>query len=80
LLGDTKVRQLVNLLEAKLEQGVQRHLDDRMQEVVDYRYFKITTVDKGVENKLQLRFDKYRDYKEWGTVLLEATLTNEALS
>lgn len=51
-----------------------------MQEVVDYRYFKITTFDNGVENKLMLRFDKYRDYKEWGTVLLEATLTNEALS
>ena len=51
-----------------------------MQEVIDFRYFKITTVDNGVENMLQLRFDKYKDYKEWGIVLLEATLTNEALS
>jgi len=50
-----------------------------MQEVIDFRYFKITTVEDGVENMLQLRFDKYKDYKEWGIVLLEATLTNEAL-
>lgn len=50
-----------------------------MQEVIDFRYYKITTVKDGVESKLQLRFNQYADYREWGSVLLEATQTNEQI-
>jgi len=49
------------LLESKLEQGVERHLaDDGIQEVIDFRYYKITyKQDNGLEQKLMLRFNKY---------------------
>lgn len=70
---------MINLAEAKLEQGVERHLDDNMKEVIDFRYFKLTSVVNGVPNTIQLKFDKYKDYREWGTVLLEAAMSNEEL-
>lgn len=73
------MRQLVRLEGAKLEQGVERHTGDNLQEVIDFRYFKITVLVDGRELKLQLRFDKYREYKEWGIVLLQATLPNQVL-
>jgi hypothetical protein len=46
------VRQLVRLLGAKLEQGVERHVGEDLQEVTDYRYFKITVIVDGRELKL----------------------------
>jgi hypothetical protein len=41
-----------------------------MQEVIDYRYFKVTSLDKENPLELKLRFDKYKEYREWGNVLL----------
>lgn len=51
-LEENKVRQLVRLLGAKLEQGVERHVGEDLQEVTDYRYFKITVIVDGRELKL----------------------------
>lgn len=50
-----------------------------MQEVVDFRYFKVTSFDKDNPLELKLRFDKYKDYREWGSVILEATLSDEEI-
>jgi len=77
--GHQKVRQMMNLSDAKLEQGVERHLDENMKEVIDFRYFKLTGDVNGNQSSLLLRFDKYKDYREWGTVLLEATTSNKEL-
>ena len=61
VLEKIKIKQLINLLESKLEQGVERHLaDDNIQEVIDFRYYKITyKQENGLEQKLMLRFNKY---------------------
>jgi hypothetical protein len=56
-----------------------RHLDENSKEVLDFRYFKITANEqtKGKEIVLQLRFDSQKEYRDWGRVLLEATMSEQ---